>query len=200
MGITFPKLTHCHYVTTLFCTAIVTASAAFAQTTTWAPARTCMVVTRSPEGLVPAALNALKKINVDHRITQTINHSSAAGNYHGRDTVVGVAEYTAAVDISVRCLDQSAIRSLLSALALHGFAAWYREPNVDGWKGSPHIHAVWASEPLKPRLRDQVQSWLAGRNGLVSNSKYKFWQPNEQEKNSIASAYDASKNNGAPPK
>jgi hypothetical protein len=96
--------------------------------------------------------------------------------------------------MSVRCLSEDQIRRFLSSLANNGFVAWYRKPDTDGWKGPSHIHAVWVSDPLKPRLRGQVGSWLKGHNGLVPNLSYAFWQPAEQEKAMIAKAYDASPN------
>lgn len=36
------------------------------------------------------------------------------------------------------------------------------------------MHIVYANAAMKSSLRSQVRSWLAGRNGLVSNSIYQF--------------------------
>ena len=82
--------------------------------------------------------------------------------------------YSAATDISVSGLSQTQIRNLLEKLAKVGFAAWYRQSGHDGWSGVNHIHAVYANCKMKSSLRSQVRSWLAGRNGLVSNTIYHF--------------------------
>jgi hypothetical protein len=148
---------------------------AYAEDEPWLPRADCAITKRSSDGLVPEALAALEDVGVDHRITQTINLSSAPSNYHGTDGVLNGKDFTAAVDLSVRCLNPSAIKKLLSQLAGAGFAAWYRENGKDGWKGPTHIHAVWAAEPLKPQLRRQIKSWLEGRTGLVRDVKYKYW-------------------------
>jgi hypothetical protein len=62
-------------------------------------------------------------------------------------------------------------------MAKVGFAAWFRQPGHDGWPASEvrHIHAVYANAKMKSSLRSQVRSWLAGRNGLVSNTLYGFY-------------------------
>lgn len=159
----------------------------------WRARQGCAIAKRSHDGLVPQALEALRTIGADHRITQTINPGTAPANYHGRDQSIGGNDVTVAVDTSVRCLDAESIRRLLSALALTGFAAWYREDGEDGWKGNAHIHAVWAAEPLKRQLRAQVASWLAGRTGLVGDAKYQFWQPSDGERAKVNESYEASK-------
>jgi hypothetical protein len=108
---------------------------------------------------------------------------------HYSDGAVNGKPYTGAVDISVRCLTEPQIRSLLEALANLGFAGSYRKPGHDDWKGPPHIHAVWAGAPLKPILRWQVESWLEGRNGLGPNRPYEFWQASAAAKNTVRQMY-----------
>jgi hypothetical protein len=185
-------------VTALAFALLLPFSLAHADGEPWNPRRDCAIAKRSQDGLVPQALQALVTIGVEHRITQTINPSSAAANYHGRDLSVDGKDVTAAVDISVRCLDVDAIRRLLSELAANGFAAWYREDGRDGWRGNAHIHAVWAAEPLKRQLRAQVSSWLAGRTGLVGDARYEFWQPTDQLRATVSAKYEASKNRVQP--
>ncbi len=160
---------------------------------TWAARTDCVIAKRNYDGLVPDALAALHELGVEHRITQTINPGTAPSNYHGRDLAIEGRDVTAAVDISVRCLDAPNIKRLLSHLALAGFAGWYREEGKDGWKGPTHIHAVWASEPLKRQLQKQIASWLGGRTGLVGDARYMYWQPTDTEKATVAERYEASK-------
>jgi hypothetical protein len=92
----------------------------------------------------------------------------------------------------VRCLTSRQIQTLLGRLAELGFAAWYRKNGEDGWTGPPHIHAVWAGTRLKPILRQQVESWLDGRNGLGFNQPYRFWQPAASMKEKVRSLYRSS--------
>jgi len=93
------------------------------------------------------------------------------------------------VDISVRCLTQLQIRTLLARLATAGFAAWYRKNGQDGWTGPPHIHAIWAGCWLKPVLQQQVEDWLVGGNGLFSNQFYQFWQESGEMKVKVGKLY-----------
>ena len=73
-------------------------------------------------------------------------------------------------------LTRTDIGTLLSRLADQGFAAYYRWPGHDGWPSydAPHVHAVFVGCAMKASLQSQVHSWLAGRNGLVSNTVYTF--------------------------
>jgi hypothetical protein len=185
------------YTCLLVLALLLPVSLACAEGEPWRPRQDCAIAKHSPGGLVPQALAALGTIGADHRITQTINASTIASNYHGRDQTIDGKDVTAAVDISVRCLDEASIKRFLSELALSGFAAWYREDGRDSWKGSAHIHAVWAAEPLKRQLRAQITSWLAGRTGLVGDAKYKYWQPSETERARVREAYEASKGQGS---
>ena len=66
-----------------------------------------------------------------------------------------------------------------------------RKAGQDGWTGPPHIHAIWAGCRLKPILREQVEDWLAGTNGLSSNQPYQFWQPAAEMKDKVAQLYRA---------
>jgi hypothetical protein len=126
-------------------------------------------------GLHPRASDALRSAGVSGwRIMQTIGNAPASAGTHARDGYVNGQPYSAATDISVSGLSQTQIRNLLEKLAKVGFAAWYRHNGYDGWNGVNHIHAVYANCLMKSSLRSQVRSWLAGRNGLVSNTIYRF--------------------------
>jgi len=151
----------------------------------WAPSEGCKINTHDAITLYSDALTALKHVSVDHRITQALNPSKAASNYHGADAIQDGMQKAGAVDLSVRCLSQADVRSLLSRLTDEGYVAWYRNPSADGWTGAPHIHAVWVTGPLKRQLRRQVNSWIQGRNGLVGDARYGFWQPSKDQRDSI---------------
>lgn len=126
-------------------------------------------------GLHPRASDALRAAGVSSsRIMQTIGNAAASAGTHARDGYVNGQPYSAATDISVYGLSQTQIRNLLERLGKVGFAAWYRHSGYDGWYGVNHIHAVYANCLMKTSLRSQVRSWLAGRNGLVSNTIYRF--------------------------
>jgi hypothetical protein len=160
-----------------------------AQRPPWAPDPRCRLNPSRPEGLHPDALAALKVESIAHRITQGINHSPGRGNVHDTDGTIGSSPYTGAVDISVRCLTATQIQGMLARLAGAGFAAWYRKEGQDGWKGPPHIHAVWAACRLKSILRWQVESWISGKNGLGSDQPYRFWQPSTEMRDTVSALY-----------
>jgi hypothetical protein len=155
----------------------------------WAPEVRCNLNSSQPRGLHPEAYSALRNLSVQHRITQGINHSSSRGNVHDTDVTLSGVPYTGAVDISVRCLSEAQIRSLLEHLANAGFAGWYRKDKQDGWSGPPHIHAVWSGCSLKPILRWQVESWLSGHNGLRTNQPYQFWQSSVNMRDRLRALY-----------
>lgn len=126
-------------------------------------------------GLHPRASDALRAAGVSaSRIMQTIGNAAASAGTHAQDGTFQGHPYSAATDISVSGLSQTQIANLLEKLAKVGFAAWYRHTGHDGWSGVNHIHAVYANCLMKSSLRSQVRSWLAGRNGLVSNTIYQF--------------------------
>jgi hypothetical protein len=162
---------------------------AFGQKFPWSPEATCKLNPAHPEGLHPDAYAALRSLNAAHRITQGINHSADRSNVHDTDVTIAGTSYTAAADISVRCLTEIQIKTLLADLAGVGFAGWYRLNGRDGWTGPPHIHAVWAGCHLKPFLQYQVESWLGGGNGLGANEPYHFWQPSEEMKQKLRALY-----------
>ena len=128
-------------------------------------------------GLHPDASDRLRCAGVPaERITQTIGNAVASAGTHGADGTANGLAYSAATDISTRGLSTADIHALLNRLANQGFAAWYRWPGHDGWPSSeaPHIHAIYVGCRMKASLRSQVTGWLAGRNGLVSNTVYGF--------------------------
>ena len=158
----------------------------------WSPDTGCHLNKHKPTGVYPDALAALEGLSLGHRITQGINYSTASSNVHGRDVTVNGRDYTGAVDISVLCLSEENVKELLGRLAAAGFAAWYRNPGKDGWKGPRHVHAVWAGCSLKPVLQKQIASWLDGRNGLALDKPYAFWTPDAEMKQKVRTLYDAS--------
>jgi hypothetical protein len=126
-------------------------------------------------GLHPRASDGLRAAGVSAwRITQTIGNAPASAGVHARDGYANGKPYTAAVDISVSGLSTTQIRNLIERLAKQGFAVWYRQGGRDGWNGANHLHGVYANSKMKSALRSQVRSWMAGRNGLVSNTIYRF--------------------------
>jgi len=151
----------------------------------WAPTRECDVKPRGDVGLLPAARQALESGGIGHRITRTLDADPSPKNYHGTDVTIDGHAYTSAVDLSVRCMNDDGIRQLLAELARLGFAAWYRQDGKDGWTGANHVHAVWASKPLKHQLQGQVCSWLNGRTGLKGDGVYHFWQPSPEQRAAI---------------
>jgi hypothetical protein len=155
----------------------------------WAADVPCNLNPAKPAGLHPEALAALKGLALAHRITQGINHAVERGNVHGTDGLIDGKAYTAAADISVRCLNEAQIRTLLDRLADAGFAAWYRKDGQDGWNGPPHIHAVFAGCRLKPVLHLQVEDWLRGEIGLSRNEAYKFWEPSQPAREKLRVLY-----------
>jgi hypothetical protein len=136
-------------------------------------------------GLHPRASDALRAAGVTaSRIVQTIGNAAASAGTHAQDGTVNGKPYSAATDLSVTGLSNAQIQNLLAKLAKVGFAAWFRFPGHDGWPASEvrHIHAVYANAKMKASLRSQVRSWLAGRNGLVSNTLYQFFHWTAAEK------------------
>jgi hypothetical protein len=134
-------------------------------------------------GLHPEASDRIRCAGVTSgQITQTIGNAPASAGYHAQDGSAGGEPYCAAVDISVRGLNEDEIRALLERLGRNGFVAWYRKPGSDGWPSdeAPHIHGVFAGVPMKAALRGQVDDFLIGRNGLASHRRYEFWQPDAQ--------------------
>ena len=155
-------------------------------------------------GLHPRASDALRSAGVTaSRILQTIGNAPASAGTHAQDGVVNGHPYCAATDLSVSGLSNAQIKNLLARLAKVGFAAWFRWPGHDGWPASEvrHIHAVYANAKMKSALRSQVRSWLVGRNGLVSNTLYGFFQWTASEKavvrNKFAQSAQGTTNAGA---
>jgi len=145
-------------------------------------------------GLHPRASDGLRAAGVAAwRLTQTIGNAPASAGVHLADGSVNGKPYTAAVDISVSSLSAAQIHNLLEKLAKVGFAAWYRKSGSDGWSGANHIHAVYANCLMKSALRSQVRSWLVGRNGLVSNTTYRWHTFSATARSTVKSKFAQSK-------
>ena len=130
-------------------------------------------------GLHPDASDALVFLGITpDRVTQTIGSAAASAGTHAQDGTADGTPYSAATDLRVIGLSDADVRQYIIDLAAAGYAGWYRKPGEDGvpsdW--SPHIHTVWVGAPMKASLRNQVRSWMEGRNGLVSNTPYAFHQ------------------------
>lgn len=160
----------------------------------WLPDSSCKLRTPHPEGLYPNALAAINKLGLSARITQAWNPARTASNVHGTDSTIDGVEYTGAVDLSIRCLDETQIKHLLAELTNTGFIAWYRKDGADGWTGPNHIHAVWVGDTLKTVLRHQVTSWTKRKNGLRSDREYQFWQADDATIEAIKTRYEAANN------
>lgn len=146
-------------------------------------------------GLHPRASDALRAVGVSaSRIMQTIGNAAASAGTHAKDGTVNGQPYSAATDISVSGLSNTQIKNLLSRLAKVGFAAWFRWPGHDGWPSSEarHIHAIYTNAKMKSSLRSQVRSWLVGRNGLVSNTRYGFYTWSSSDKAVVRHKYTQS--------
>ena len=144
-------------------------------------------------GLHPDASDHLRCAGVPaERIVQTIGNAAASAGTHAADGTANGLAYSAATDISTRGLSTADLHTLLNRLADQGFAAWYRWPGHDGWPSSeaPHIHAIYVGCRMKASLRSQVASWLAGRNGLVSNTAYGFHSWTAAQRAVIRAVYD----------
>jgi hypothetical protein len=155
----------------------------------WSSNHPCELGNYHVQGVIPAMHDALAALSLTERLTNGLNRSKARSNYHGVDYSSNGKDYSAAIDISVRCLSEDQIRSLLDELSIQGFAGWYRAKGQDGWNGDHHIHAIWVASPLKPALNVQVNKWLSGKNGLTSDKDYNFWTPKPDAIEGIRSAF-----------
>jgi uncharacterized protein YraI len=145
-------------------------------------------------GLHPRASDALRAVGITAgRITQTVGNAPASAGVHKADGTVNGKAYTAAIDISTSGLSSTQIHNLLEKLGKVGYAAWYRKSGSDGWNGSNHIHGVYANCKMKSALQSQVRSWLVGRNGLVSNTTYKWHAFSAAAKSTVKAKFAQSK-------
>ncbi|MNO34943.1 hypothetical protein D3C76_249900 [compost metagenome] len=170
-------------------TAVVFLMSLSAYASPWEASRNCHLNKSQSSGIYPEAAQKLSDLELIPRVTQGINQTKSPQNVHGTDDVIDGVPYTAAVDISVRCLDgdrDGKIKGLLTALAENGFVGWYRKNGSDGWSGADHIHAVWVKQKLKPSLEKQVNSWLEGKNGLRKDAVYQYWKPSDELKETVS--------------
>jgi len=143
----------------------------------------------SPTGVFPTLTQTLRKLELGHRITRGLDLRKVRWNYHGPDFENQGHQFTAAVDISIRCLSDNQIKELLGVLASNGIAAWLRKKDHDGWDGPDHIHAIWTYAKLKRVLKIQVENWMIGLNGLASNKAYKYWKPTKEQIEVVQTAF-----------
>ncbi|MBK7863845.1 MAG: hypothetical protein IPJ65_35610 [Archangiaceae bacterium] len=114
----------------------------------------------SPSHMYSGAHWAMRKAGVsDSSLIQTYGDVRASVGTHCPESGT---TWSAATDIA----SGSSPCARTRALRRQGFAAWYRVPP----SFSRHIHAVYAGAPeMKQSLKNQVASFLQGRNGLASN-------------------------------
>ncbi len=141
----------------------------------WSSENPCDLENYNVQGVIPTLRDALVALSLEERLSNGFNPNEGRSNYHGVDYSTNGIDYSAAIDISVRCLTEDQIRYLLDELSIRLIAGWCRKKGEDGWNGDNPIHAVWVATPLKPQLRYQVGKWLSGKNGLTSDNVYKFW-------------------------
>ncbi len=115
----------------------------------------------SPRYMYPGAHGAMLAAGVsDAALIQTFGDAPASVGTHCPEPSVS---YSDATDIDPGASPCGRVH----ALRMQGFAAFYRVPP----SFSHHIHAVYAGAPvMKQSLKGQLNSFYAGRNGLVSNS------------------------------
>jgi hypothetical protein len=127
------------------------------------------------EALVQACYTC--KISPD-RIGQTLGHAKASVGTHAKDGLftneTGRKEaYSAAVDLSIRDIDESQENELLLRLRDNGFAAWRRSSG--SFASTPHIHAVFCGVKMKKILQEQVEDFFHNRDGLAGHRRDWFW-------------------------
>ena len=132
-------------------------------------------------GLSQDASDALRRAGLTAAdIGQTIGDADpSAGTHEAEATLDHGRHYSAATDIHITGKTDAQVKFLLVSLSLQGFVCFYRDPGRDHWptKDARHVHVIYCGVPMKRSLRDQVHSWLAGKNGLKRNAPYLFWQP-----------------------
>ena len=141
-------------------------------------------------GIHPMAVAALEQSGVDmNRVSQGLGNAEASAGTHGPEPD---SQYTASVDIAVIAwndlpeLSDSEINQYLDALRSVGFAAFYR-PTIGDF---PHIHAVYAGYcPLKDSTDSQVQSFIAGHNGLSGDPAETIKPPTQAQREGVANIY-----------
>lgn len=82
----------------------------------WSPNNSCELGNYNAQGIIPAMRDSLVKLSLEKRLTNGLNPSKASSNYHGMDFSSNEINYSAAIDISVRCLSEDEIRTLLDEL------------------------------------------------------------------------------------
>lgn len=142
-----------------------------------------------PRGITPAMFDAFTRaffyagINPEKnseggkRFVQTIGNAAASAGTHAQDGTVSVGgveyDYCAAVDLSVRGLNEHQIRLLLQELAKQGIGGWYR--HTGSFANNRHIHCIYFGIKMKPMLQRQCVDFLNDRTGLVGHSHETFF-------------------------
>lgn len=115
----------------------------------------------SPKYMFPAAHAAMLAAGVgDSQLIQTFGDAPDSVGTHCPEPGTNYSDATDVVSGPSPC-------ARVHALRMNGFAAFSRTPP----SFTTHIHAIYVGAPvMKASLKSQVQSFYAGRNGLVSNA------------------------------
>ncbi|MDP9144333.1 MAG: hypothetical protein M3N43_06500 [Actinomycetota bacterium] len=108
-------------------------------------------------------------VEVDKLVGPYIPIRPTQGSY---STSVGASAGThaggGAVDLSTRDMSPWQIELVVFLLRRTGCAAWHRAPSEGDW--ASHVHAInKTARDLSPQAKRQVDSYMAGKNGLASN-------------------------------
>ena len=82
----------------------------------WSIEHQCEFDVYSPIGIFPTMRRTLQDLELEHRITRGFDPKKINWNYHQADYTFEGISYSAAVDISTRCLSDAEIGELLSCL------------------------------------------------------------------------------------
>ncbi|MBX7098630.1 MAG: hypothetical protein K1X89_13060 [Myxococcaceae bacterium] len=140
----------------------------------------------SPSRMYSGAHAAMLRAGVgDGSLIQTFGDASASVGTHCPEPG---ATYSAATDIDPGGSPCARVHNL----RMQGFAAFYRVPPSFGY----HIHMVYAGTPsLKSSLRNQIDSFLRGHNGLASDGYETHCAITAEEKAAVRAVL----NGNAPP-
>lgn len=131
------------------------------------------------EALVIASKNARIDIDSrdDKRVVQAIGDAKASAGFHHQDGILEGQPYTAAVDLSVRDLNNTQIATWLECLCAQGFVAFFRN-----WPGNLHIHGNYCGVPQKRQLDVQNEDFFHGRDGLRGHRRIddEWWYPEHE--------------------
>lgn len=99
--------------------------------------------------------------------------SQGGYNAGGVGASAGTHDGGGAYDLSVTGMSDKQIRGMVKWLRRAGFAAWFRN-----WPGNRHVHAIlMGHKTASPGAKQQMESYLARRDGLAGNAYDGTWRP-----------------------